>query len=191
MTDERPAVLIAEDEPIASMALRAQLEALDYTVVAAARDGAEALAIGRCFPLDLAVLDQLMPRLLGLEAAVELFRDAPTPVLLLTGFSGGDLPDPVPRPPVFATLTKPVGLADLRAGLDQTSAGFRQWVEGDPDADRAVRQSRDDRTLIGRAVRRMAGEGSLADAAAAFLERARQEGRSAVELARDLVEDPA
>lgn len=184
MTDAGPTALIAEDEPIASMALRAQLEALGYTVVAAARDGEEALNLATCFPLDVAVLDQRMPRRTGLEAAVELFRDAPTPVLLLTGFSGADLPDPVPRPPIFATLTKPVGLADLRAGLDRARDGFQEWVESDPEARHAVRRSREERDTIGRAVRRLAGDASPAAAAASLVKRAREGGVPLVDVAR-------
>lgn len=189
MSESRPVVLIAEDEPIASMALRAQLEALDYSVVATARDGAEALSLGSCFPLDVAVFDQRMPHRTGLEAAIALFQDAPTPVLLLTGVSGADLPDPVPRPPIFATLTKPVGLSDLRDGVERARARFREWADSDPEVGGTIQRSREERGTIARAVRQIAGDDSLAETSAALLERARQEGRPLVDVARRLLAD--
>ena len=109
MTDAPLAILIAEDEPLASMALRAQVEALGHNVLAVARDGADAAALVRCLPADLAIFDMKMPAMSGLDAALDAFPDAPTPVLLLTGFGSADLPDPMPEPPIFALVTKPVG----------------------------------------------------------------------------------
>lgn len=189
MTPDRPLALIAEDEAIASMALRAQLDALGYDVLGPARDGEEAVNLGSCFPVDIAIFDQRMPRHTGIEAAARLFDDAPTPVLLLTGFSGADLPDPIPRPPIFATLTKPAGLAELEAGLDRARSAFLDWTAADPDMERDVRRSRDDRTLIARAVRAHAGDDPLSASAAAFVQRARQEGLTLVDLARRVLQE--
>lgn len=187
MTDPQPVALVAEDEAIASMALRAQLEALDYRVIGPARNGDEAFTLGLCFPIDIAVFDQRMPQRTGIQAAHALFREAPTPVVLLTGFSGVDLPDPIPRPPIFATLTKPVGLADLRAGLASARADFAAWVDADPETARSAREARDARRTIERAVRQEAEEGSLVAAATALLRRAREEQSAPVDVARRLL----
>lgn len=146
-----PSVLIAEDEPLASMALSAQMEALGYHVLGVARDGHETVALGRCLPLDVAIVDMKMPGRTGLDAASELFGLAPTPVVLLTGFGTADLPSPIPRPPVFAVLTKPVGLAELRAGLDQARERFRTWMVEEGTSD-MVRRSMDERQTIARAI---------------------------------------
>lgn len=185
MTEERPSAIVAEDEAIASMALRAQLEALGYDVVGIARDGDDAVTLGRCFPVDVAVFDQRMPRRTGIEAATELFDHAPTPVVLLTGYSGADLPNPMPRPPIFATLTKPIGLADLQGGLARARAAFEEWTDGDPAVARAVHRSREERALIARVLRQQAGDGDLLPAATRFVDRARDEDRSLVDLARE------
>ena len=184
MSDARPSAIVAEDEAIASMALRAQLEALGYDVIGIARDGDDAITLGRCFPVDVAVFDHRMPRRTGIEAATELFGLAPTPVVLLTGFSSADLPDPMPRPPIFATLTKPIGLADLEAGLARARDAFAAWTADDAEAREAADRSRDERTLIARTVRHEAADGDLLAAAAAFVRRARDQDRPLIDLAR-------
>lgn len=184
-----PSVLIAEDEPLARMALRAQVEALGYTVVAVARDGAEAIALGRCLPADVAVFDMKMPARTGIDAAVELFQDAPTPVVLLTGFGAADLPSPLPTPPIFAVLTKPIGLVDLRGGLDGARAAFGEWMDEDPARASRVRQMREERRLIQRAILRQEDDASSrAEAAARLLDRARSEGTPPLDFARRILD---
>ncbi len=190
--DDRPLVLVAEDEPLASMALRAQLEALDYRVLGPARDGDEAVALGACFPVDVALFDVRMPARSGLAAALALFEIAPTPVVLLTGVGAADLPDPLPRPPVFEILNKPAGLADIAAALTAARSGFQAWL------DRPARNGADsapgdpnhtDRATIARAVEIMAAGTRPAQAASLILERARDQGRSPAEVARDILRD--
>ena len=185
MTGDRPLVLVAEDEPIASMALRAQLDALGYRVLGPARNGDDALALGTCFPVDLALLDIRMPGRTGLEVAAELFEAAPTPVLLLTGFSGADLPDPMPKPPVFGVLTKPIGLTELRDGIVKAEAGFREWRDMDPEHAAAVAESRREREVIQQAVDQQ--EEPAAAAAVSIISAAREEGRSPADVAADLL----
>jgi CheY-like chemotaxis protein len=179
-----PLVLIAEDEPRASMALRAQLEALDYRVLGPARDGDEALALGACFPIDIALFDVRMPGRSGLQAALELFEMAPTPVVLLTGVGTADLPDPIPAPPIFQVLTKPVGLPELAAGLRTARARFLEWRASDTRTDHG---DPDPRAAIARAVEILAGDRRPADAAARLLQRAREEQRSPDDVARDIL----
>ena len=185
MNAPRPLVLVAEDEPIASMALRAQLEALGYGVLGPARNGNDAVALGTCFPVEIALLDVRMPGRTGLEAARDLFDAAPTPVVLLTGFSGADLPDPIPKPPVFALLTKPIGLTELMEGIDTARAAFTRWCEGEPARQEAADEALRRRKLIQRAIERQPGP---ADAAATrILRAAAEEDRSPVEIATDLL----
>ncbi len=62
-------ILVAEDETIIRMDLRALLEAAGFEVCAEARDGEEAVELARKELPDLAVLDVKMPRLDGIEAA--------------------------------------------------------------------------------------------------------------------------
>lgn len=184
MTDPRPLVLVAEDEPLASMALRVQLEALDYRVLGPARDGDSAVALGACFPLDLALFDFRMPRRNGLEAAEALFRIAPTPVVLLSGIDAGSLPDPIPRPPIFASLTKPADLAEIRNALAAAADGFQHWVQAEPARGQRVDALRHDRATIAAAVTALAGDAPPANVAARLFEQAARENRPILEIAR-------
>ncbi|HUG41864.1 MAG TPA: response regulator [Longimicrobiales bacterium] len=186
MNGESAVLLIAEDEPLASMALRAQAEALGHTVAAIARDGIEAAALVLCVPADLAIFDMKMPRLTGIEAAATTFPDALTPVLLLTGFGAADLPDPLPEPPVFALVTKPIGLQELYAGIERARARFRDWAR-DHDRLDDIRQVRDRQAEIARALDRL--DRISGPAATRFLNRARDERLAPVELARRILHD--
>lgn len=181
----RRVVLVAEDEPLASMALRAQLEALDLEVLGPARDGDEAVALGACFPVDAALFDFRMPRRSGLEAARELFDLAPTPVVLLTGVGSYDLPDPLPRPPIFEIVGKPAGLGDLRQAIDVALDRFHHWIAETGSADDVAR-SRADREVIGRAVRARAN-GRIPDTAVGLLQDARNDPRALLDIARDIL----
>jgi two-component system, response regulator PdtaR len=181
---ERPLVLVAEDEPLASLALRAQLEALDYRVLGPARDGDEALALGLCFPVDVGLFDYGMPRRSGLDAARALFAAAPTPIVLLSGFGAADLPANLPRPPVFVSLTKPADMADLRRGLEAARAGFDQWIAAEPSRPQRVRESREERLTIADAVSRLAREMPLSAAAARFVDEAAGRNQSLIDAAR-------
>ncbi|NIP81050.1 MAG: response regulator [Gemmatimonadetes bacterium] len=182
-------ILVAEDEPLASMAIRAQLDALELRVLGPARNGDEAVALGACFPVDVALLDVRMPRRSGIEAAHALFELAPTPIVLLTGVGHYDLPDPMPRPPIFDVLAKPAGLTDLQDALAAALDRFRRWAD-DAGVTRAVERSRNDRQTIARAVRARAGEDRLVEVASELLDRAHQTGRSLLDIAHDSLPAP-
>ena len=61
-------ILIAEDETIIRLDLRALLEKAGFEVCAEAKDGEEAVTLARTVEPDLALLDVKMPKLDGLDA---------------------------------------------------------------------------------------------------------------------------
>jgi two-component system, response regulator PdtaR len=191
MTETHPLILVAEDEPLASMALRAQLEALGYAVLGPARDGDEALVLGTCFPADLAIFDFQMPRRNGLDAAKALFDVAPLPVILLSGFDADNLPDRIPRPPIFASATKPADLRDLQRAIDTATEGFDLWLNAEPVRQGRVRELRQDRALIARAIHSLGGDSGPAGEARRFLDDAARAQKSPVDVARDILGDGA
>ncbi len=85
-------VLLADDDSGVVDVLRANLEADGYTVLVA-RNGDEAWEIIRTQPLDLALLDVMMPGRDGLNVLAAI-RDEPTlsalPVVLLTARAGDE-----------------------------------------------------------------------------------------------------
>lgn len=77
-------VLLADDHALVRHGLRMVLDATpDLAVVAEAGDGAEAVELGLREDVHLAVLDVMMPRKTGLQAAAELARRRPELKLLM------------------------------------------------------------------------------------------------------------
>jgi DNA-binding NarL/FixJ family response regulator len=77
-------VLLADDHALVRAGLRMVLDSEpDIDVVAEASDGAEAIERALADGVDLAILDVSMPRLTGLQAALELHRRRPELKLLM------------------------------------------------------------------------------------------------------------
>ncbi|MFD1661739.1 response regulator [Streptomyces caeni] len=79
-------ILLADDHALVRRGVRLILESEpDFTVVAEAGDGADAIAQARTHRPDLAILDVAMPRMTGLQAARELAQTQPDlRILMLT-----------------------------------------------------------------------------------------------------------
>src|SRR4029077_12202766 len=84
-------VLIAEDETIIRLDVRAMLERAAFEVVAEARDGREAVALAAEHRPDLAVMDVKMPELDGIDAARQMLEQRQIPIGVMTAFSVGAL----------------------------------------------------------------------------------------------------
>ena len=79
----RHTVLVADDEPDIREVLRLYLENAGYHVMEV-RDGEEALRVLESEPVDLCLLDIMMPGLSGYEVLGRLRRERPTPVVLIS-----------------------------------------------------------------------------------------------------------
>src|ERR687896_2635059 len=100
-------ILVAEDETIIRLDLRALLEAAGFEVCAEARDGVEAVELARSTQPDLAVLDVKMPRLDGIEAARRILDERAIPVVMLTAYGQQELVSRAVEAGVFGYLVKP------------------------------------------------------------------------------------
>jgi response regulator NasT len=105
-------VLIADDESIIRMGLRTILTELGHTVYSAA-DGMEAVSLAQREDLDLALLDIRMPFKDGLEAASDIVKHRPIPIVILTAYNDNTLLDRAAAIPVQGYLVKPVKRDDL------------------------------------------------------------------------------
>jgi AmiR/NasT family two-component response regulator len=109
-------ILIADDESIIRMGLKAMLQEMGHEVLAAT-NGREALAMARRHQPDLAILDIKMPYTDGLQAAKTLARTQPLPILLLTAFSERDLIEKATELPIQGYLIKPIKQEELTAAI--------------------------------------------------------------------------
>ncbi len=81
-------VVVADDHPVTRAGLRNALDdAADITVIAEARDGAEAVRLAQTLAPDVLLLDVEMPKLTGVEVAERLQRmGAPVRILVLSAY---------------------------------------------------------------------------------------------------------
>ncbi len=109
-------VLVAEDQPELQRALRINLRARQYDVVAA-MTGREALALAASQPPDAIILDLGLPDIDGTEVIVELRRWCRAPIIVLSGRTSPG--DKIGALDVGADdyVTKPVAMAERLARL--------------------------------------------------------------------------
>jgi response regulator NasT len=117
-------VLIAEDETIIRLDVRALLERAGHEVVAEARDGQEAVALAAEHAPDLIVMDVRMPHMDGIEAAREISRARPVPIVMLTAYAEADLVARASEAGAFGYLVKPFREVDLLPAIDTARARF-------------------------------------------------------------------
>src|SRR5207245_8291035 len=121
--DRRPMrILIAEDETIIRLDLRALLEKAGLEVCAEARDGAEAVELARSERPDLAIMDVKMPRLDGIEAARRILDERPIPIVMLTAYGQDELVSRAVEAGVFGYLVKPFREQDLLPAIHAARA---------------------------------------------------------------------
>jgi len=83
MPESTPTILLVDDEDAVRKVLAFPLEKDGYTVVQAS-DGEEALRQFAATPIDLVVLDIMLPRLDGLEVCKRLRATSTVPIIMLT-----------------------------------------------------------------------------------------------------------
>jgi PAS domain S-box-containing protein len=117
------AILLVDDEELVRAGTAEMLREMGHQVTQAG-GGAEALAkLQAGLAFDLVVSDYMMPRMDGAELAARIGKLRPgLPVLVITGYSGGDLDLKVPH------LSKPFRQADLAAAIE-AATGLRAWSE--------------------------------------------------------------
>jgi two-component system, OmpR family, KDP operon response regulator KdpE len=109
-------ILLVEDQPELLRALRINLRARQYDVVAA-RTGREALSLAASHPPDAIILDLGLPDIDGTEVIVELRRWCKAPIIVLSGRTSPG--DKIGALDVGADdyVTKPFAMAELLARL--------------------------------------------------------------------------
>jgi len=118
-------VLIADDEALIRMGLRAMLTEAGYQVVGEASDGRRALDLIRKLDPDLVFLDIKMPEPDGLAVAQEVLATGPRPIVILTAYGDRDYVDRAKQFGVMAYLVKPIKEADLVPTIELALNHFR------------------------------------------------------------------
>jgi two-component system, response regulator PdtaR len=150
-----------EENAIVSADVRTILEAAGYDVCPDARDGAQALEHVRAYAPDLILLDLVLPRLDGLEAAILIREESDAPILVLTGHNDPEMLERAAAAGTSGLVLKPFSehglLAAVRSRLAERESddfGLRCMVES------MLRDGADEPAII-RAVRDASSSGEF------------------------------
>ncbi len=132
-----PLVLVVDDEKALRDFVRRNLEARRYKVITAS-NGLEAMAAFHAEPIDLVILDLMMPHLDGLETTRRIRETSQTPIIILTAL--GEESDKVQAFDLGADdyLTKPFGVGELMGRIKAVLRRAR-WQEPTSTSERLVR----------------------------------------------------
>lgn len=119
-------ILIADDEAVIRLGLRAMLEDQGYQVVGEASDGKRALELVQKLHPDLVFLDIKMPGVDGLQAARTLFAERTVPVIILTAYADRAFVEQARSAGALAYLVKPIREADLGPAVEMALGRFRE-----------------------------------------------------------------
>jgi response regulator NasT len=187
MNDLSRRVLVAEDETIIRLDLRALLEANGFAVCGEARDGIEAVEQAMVLLPDLILMDVKMPRLDGIEAARRILDHRPVPIVMLTAFGQEDLVRRAVDTGVFGYLAKPFREQDVIPALVAAQARHIEFAEVKLQAS-SLLEALEARKAIERAKGiLMAKEGLTEDQAFARLRNASQKSGRPMKVIADAV----
>jgi CheY-like chemotaxis protein len=126
-------IVIADDDPLVREACRAALEQRGFSVLIAV-DGSDAIARVESQPVDLVLLDIVMPRKEGLETLIELKRRFPhVRVIAMSGSLRAGNADFLSIAAKFGAdgiLRKPLQLKELFDLIDRRNPGAKAEKSG-------------------------------------------------------------
>ncbi len=147
---EKLRIAVADDEPDMQDYFSRMLRHMGHNVVSVAATGTQLVRDCREFDPDLVITDIRMPDLDGIEAAVQIYHQAPIPVILVSAYHDADLIERAGADHVMAYLVKPIKHADLEPAIGLAMCRFRQFEAIRQEAD-DLRQALVDRKVIERA----------------------------------------
>ena len=155
-------ILIADDDAVVRMDLKSMLVSIGHTVIGEADNGDTACYLARSLRPDLAILDVMMPKRNGLEAAEIISRERLGAVMLLTAYSDVPMIEQANRAGVLAYLVKPFRQQELHPAIEIAMARYREMIALEGALDSVQGQIEANR-LVGRAKRILVDRHSISD----------------------------
>jgi response regulator NasT len=143
-------IVVADDEPDMRDYFQKALPRLGHQVVGAAGNGRELVELCRALRPDLVVTDIKMPDMDGIDAAVQLYREQPVPVILVSAYHDASLIARAEADHILGYLVKPIKQADLGPVIALAMRRFEQFEALRREA-ADLRQALEDRKVIERA----------------------------------------
>ena len=143
-------IAIADDERDMREYLQEALPRLGHRVVAVAETGRQLADQCRSAAPDLIITDIKMPDSDGIDAAEEINRERPTPILLVSAHHDAELLERAAGEHIMGYLVKPISEPDLKAAIAVSMMRFQHFQAlARETAD--LRQALADRKLIEKA----------------------------------------
>jgi response regulator NasT len=143
-------IAVADDELDMRDYFKKSLPRLGHKVVAVAENGRELVEHCRAQQPDLVITDIKMPDMDGIDAATEIYRDRPIPVILVSAFHDPELIARAEADHIMGYLVKPIEQADLEPAIALATRRFEQFESLRREA-ADLRQALEDRKVIERA----------------------------------------
>lgn len=120
-------ILVADDELDMRDYFQKILPILGHEVVGAARDGRELLELCNRTSPDLVITDIKMPDMDGIDAAIQIYRTHPIPVILVSAYHDAEFIRRAEADHILAYLVKPIKQADLEPAITIAMRRFEQF----------------------------------------------------------------
>ena len=120
-------IAVADDEPDMQDYFRTILPQLGHKVVAVAGTGRELVERCRATHPDLVITDIKMPDIDGIEAAAQIYRDGPMPVILVSAYHDAEFIRRAEEDHILAYLVKPIKQSDLEPAISIAIRRFEQF----------------------------------------------------------------
>jgi len=143
-------IAVADDEPDMQKYFQKCLPRLGHQVVAVAASGRELVEQCRATRPDLVITDIKMPEMDGIDAANEIYKERPVPVILVSAFHDASLIERAEADHILGYLVKPIKQADLEPVIALAMRRFEQFQALRQEAG-DLRQALEDRKAIERA----------------------------------------
>jgi response regulator NasT len=143
-------IAVADDERDMQDYFRKVLSRLGHQVVAVAENGRELVEQCRALDPDLVITDIKMPDMDGLEAAVQIYRHKPVPVILVSAYHDAEVIARAEADHILGYIVKPIKQADLEPTIAIVVRRFEQFEALRREA-ADLRQALEDRKVIERA----------------------------------------
>jgi response regulator NasT len=178
-------IAVADDEEDMRDYFETILPVLGHEVVAAASSGRALVESCRALKPDLVITDIKMPDMDGIDAAAQIYRDGPVPVILVSAYHDPEFIRRAEADHVLAYLVKPIKQADLEPAIALAVRRFEQFQALRAEA-AGLKQALEDRKVIERAKGVLMRKANLgeADAFRRLQKLASDKNRKLVEIAQ-------
>lgn len=120
-------IVLAEDEYLVFLGLKANVEKLGHEVIGMANDGEKAVQLALKEEPDLVIMDINMPKLDGIEAIKRINEKLFIPSIIVSAYHDEELINRATEEGVLYYLLKPIDIQDLKIAINISLAKFEEF----------------------------------------------------------------